>query len=161
MRELELKYKPLIIKHLLQAYPLFDFEKYFTLENSTLFEDVNYSYDMVFKSNIEISVRIRQNKYLTFQDLTIRSKSKANGKTEIDKIQEGKAQIYFYAYEDKQRNKLTQINICDVDIIRKLYEQGKYYKGNNYDNTEFFSFKFKDIERLAKENNMLFYRFNE
>ena len=74
-----------------------------------------------------------------------------------NKIKEGKAQVYFYAYENKERTKLEQINICDVDIIRELYKTKKYIEqSNKYDNTKFLAFYFKDIKDIANNSDMFF-----
>ena len=114
------------------------------------------------KLNIDmmVSVRIRDNKYKRFQDLTIRSKSKNGGKTEIDKILEGKAQIYFYAYMNKEESDLEEINICDIDILRSLHKENKYTKQNNYDGTKFNAYKFQDIKKYANQNNLLYINSN-
>ena len=107
--------------------------------------------------NFNISVRIRKNNYIQYNDLTIRSKSKNGYKTEIDKIKEGNSQIYFYAYMSNDENSLEKIYICDVDSIRNLYKKNKYNQERfNNDGTAFIAFKFKDIEQDSIKNNYFF-----
>ena len=88
-------------------------------------QDLEFPNDMKLNVDIEVSVRIRDNKYKRYQDLTVRSRSKNGGKTEIDKILEGKAQIYFYAYMNKEENDLEEINICDIEYFKKLLHKTK------------------------------------
>ena len=157
MREQETKYKQEILKYISESFKVINFNKFNSIKKSTDYEDTHLSFDMSFTSNFNVSVRIRQNKFKKYQDLTIRSKSENNGKTEIHKIKEGKAQVYFYAYENKERTKLEQINICDVDIIRELYKIKKYKEqSNKYDNTKFMAFYFKDIKDIANNSDMFF-----
>ena len=80
--------------------------------------------------------------------MTIRSKSKNNGKTEIHKIMEGKAQVYFYAYMNKEEDDLIKVRIADVEAIRKLTFVKDYIHKKNNDNTEFYAYNFKDIEQM-------------
>jgi len=157
MREQETKYEQEILKHISESYKDIDFNKFSIIKKSSEYQDKHLSFDMLFTTNFNVSVRIRQNKYKIYQDLTIRSQSENYGKTEIDKILEGKAQVYFYAYENKKRTKLEHINICDVDIIRELYKLKKYkVKANIFDNTKFMAFDFKDIKDIANNSNMFF-----
>ena len=157
MREQETKYEQEILKYISESFKVINFNKFSSIKKSTEYEDTHLSFDMSFTANFNVSVRIRQNKYKTFQDLTIRSQSENNCKTEIDKITEGKAQVYFYAYENKERTKLEQINICDVDIIRELYKRKKYKdRSNKDDNTKFITFDFKDIRDVANNSDMFF-----
>jgi hypothetical protein len=144
VRFLENKFKKEIEQHISKALP--NLTKYFKFRPSTNEEDSNLSFDLVFNLDFTISVRIRKNKYLKYKDLTIRSKSKNNGKTEIDKIMEGKAQVYFYAYMNECEDKLIKVFMADVEAIRKLTFVKDYKHKKNNDNTEFFTYNFKDIE---------------
>jgi len=154
-RFLENKFYNEIILHISKALP--DLQKHYQFKESTDYEDSNLSFDLVFNMNFTISIRIRKNKYIPFNDLTIRSKSLNNGKTEIDKIMEGKAQVYFYAYMNKEENELIKIRIADVDSIRKLTNQNKYINKVNSDNTEFYAYKFSEI----KKTNGDIYKFDK
>jgi hypothetical protein len=124
---------------------------------STNHEDTNMSFDMVFNLNFTISVRIRKEKYIRYNDLTIRSKSKGNNKTEIDKIKEGMSQVYFYAYMNENETKLKKIRIVNTDAIRVLTNKKKYNHKVNNDGTEFFTYKFNDV----KEENGDIYKYDE
>ena len=160
MRYQEVKFKNIILSHLSDCLKNIDIKKYSILKISSIYEDTRLSYDMKLNVDIEVSVRIRDNKYKRYQDLTVRSRSKNGGKTEIDKILEGKAQIYFYAYMNKEENDLEEINICDIDILRLLHKQNKYTKQNNFVGTKFYAYKFEDIKQIADIENKLFYKKN-
>lgn len=160
MREQELKFKDVILTNLTYYLKKIDIKKYSILKTSSIYEDTQLSYDMKLNIDMMVSVRIRDNKYKRFQDLTIRSKSKNGGKTEIDKILEGKAQIYFYAYMNKEESDLEEINICDIDILRSLHKENKYTKQNNLDGTKFYAYKFQDIKNYANQNNLLYINSN-
>ena len=160
MREQELKFKDVILTNLTYYLKKIDIKKYSILKTSSIYEDTQLSYDMKLNIDMMVSVRIRDNKYKRFQDLTIRSKSKNGGKTEIDKILEGKAQIYFYAYMNKEESDLEEINICDIDILRSLHKENKYTKQKNWDGTKFYAYKFQDIKNYANQNNLLYINSN-
>jgi len=154
VRFLENKFRNKIETHIFKALP--NLSKYYKFRPSTSEEDSNLSFDLVFNLNFTISVRIRKFRYINYNDMTIRSKSKNNGKTEIDKIMEGKAQVYFYAYMNQKEDDLIKVRIADVDAIRKLTFVKDYKHKKNNDNTEFFAYNFKDIERM--QGNI--YKFN-
>ena len=145
-REWEYKYQNQIKQHIRCALPNLQ-DLYSTLVNSSEYEDSVESYDMIYKIDFTVSVRIRRHKYLKYPDLTIRSKSMNGGKTEIDKIMEGKAQVYFYAYLNEQATELVKIQIVDVSSIRFLYLSDCYTHHKNPDGTEFLAFKFDDIKQ--------------
>ena len=146
VRFLENKFRNKIETHIFNALP--NLSKYYKFRPSTSAEDSNLSFDLVFNLNFTISVRIRKFRYINYNDMTIRSKSKNNRKTEIDKIMEGKAQVYFYAYMNQKEDDLIKVRIADVDAIRKLTFIKDYKHKKNNDNTEFFAYNFKDIERM-------------
>jgi len=144
VRDLENRHFSEIIKHLKLA--INGFTPFTCTRLSTEEEDTKLSFDLQFNMNLQISVRIRKNQYRSRQDLTIRYKSKGGNETEIDKINNYKAQIYFYAYLDELENTFDEVHIVDVQSIRTLYEKGIFagpYK--NHDGTELIGFKFKDI----------------
>jgi hypothetical protein len=149
-RFLENKFHNEIVYHLNNALPyLKDFT---TCRISTSKEDSSMSFDLVFGLELTISIRIRKNRYLKFKDLTIRSRSKNDYDTEIDKISYGYSQIYFYAYMNEAETELIDITIVDVNCIRALYEDKKY-KGpyRNGDGTELIGFNFADISNINGE----------
>jgi len=156
IRELEFKYKNEIDNHIRKCLPNV-YNSFADLKPSSNYEDSNLSFDMVFNMNFTVSVRIRKFKYILYNDLTIRSRSKNGNKTEIDKIKEGLAQVYFYAYESKNQDRLVKVRICDVEAIRKLILKKKYVSRSNNDGTEFIAFKFCDIAN----NNGGIYKYDE
>ena len=150
IRFLENKFFKEIKKHILLALPKI---QYINFRLSTDEEDTKLSFDMVCNIDILISIRIRKNKFKVYNDLTIRSKSKNNGKTEIDKIMDNKSQIYFYAYMNEKENSLEKIRIVDVETIKKLTIKEKYQKRKNNDGTEFNTYLFSEIK---KENGDIY-----
>jgi|TARA_R110000850_G_scaffold44783_2_gene113536 hypothetical protein len=150
IRFLENKFFKEIKKHILLALPKI---QYINFRLSTDEEDTKLSFDMVCNIDILISIRIRKNKFKVYNDLTIRSRSKNNGKTEIDKIMDNKSQIYFYAYMNEKENSLEKIRIVDVETIKKLTIKEKYQKRKNNDGTEFNTYLFSEIK---KENGDIY-----
>lgn len=143
-RNLENKFKNEIELHIKEAMPKL-FDSFVQFRQSDDEEDSKLSFDLVFNMNFTISIRIRKNDYLKFNDMTIRYKSMKGNKTEIDKIRDGLAQIYFYAYMSKDENSLCKVRICNVESIRKLIEEEKYKVYKNTDGTMLAAIKFKDI----------------
>lgn len=154
-RNLENKFKNEIELHIKNAMPnLFDSFVHFRQSDDE--EDGKLSFDLVFNMNFTISIRIRKHKYLKFNDMTIRYKSLKGYRTEIDKIKDGLAQIYFYAYMSEDENFLCKVRICNVESIRKLIEQENYEVRENKDGTMLAAFKFQDIAN----NQGAVYQFN-
>lgn len=153
IRFLENKFYNEIKHHISLSLPKI---KFVSFRLSTEEEDTKHSFDMVCNVNFNISVRIRKNKYIKYPDMTIRSKTKNGGKTEIDKIKSGMAQVYFYAYMNNKETELIKIRIVNVDAIRKLTNSKKYSKRKNNDGSEFYTYLFSDI---FKENGAI-YKYN-
>jgi len=150
IRFLENKFFKEIKKHILLALPKI---QYINFRLSTDEEDTKLSFDMVCNIDILISIRIRKNKFKVYNDLTIRSRSKNNGKTEINKIKDNKSKKYFYAYMNEEENLLEKIRIVDVETIKKLTIKQKYQKRKNNDGTEFNTYLFSEIK---KENGDIY-----
>jgi hypothetical protein len=154
-RNLENKFKSEIELHIKNAMPNL-FDSFVQFRQSDDEEDGKLSFDLVFNMNFTISIRIRKHKYLKFNDMTIRYKSLKGYRTEIDKIKDGLAQIYFYAYMSEDENSLCKVRICNVESIRKLIEQENYKVHENKDGTMLAAFKFQDIAN----NQGAVYQFN-
>ena len=144
VRFLENKFSSEIKTHIKNSLPNL-YDNYMEFRPATEYEDSNLSFDLVFNLNFTVSVRIRKYKYIKYLDLTIRSRSKNNGFTEVNKIQEGLSQIYFYAYMNDEETELIKVRIVNVNAIRELIKEKKYIKKTNIDLTEFLGFKFNDI----------------
>jgi hypothetical protein len=159
VRDLENRHFSEIIKHLKLA--INGFTPFTCTRLSTEEEDTKLSFDLQFNMNLQISVRIRKKKYTNFKDLTIRYKSKGGNETEIDKINNYKAQIYFYAYLDEFELSFDEIYIVDVQAIRSLYAKQKFngpYR--NKDNSQLIAFNFEDIKNEGGELYHFTYEFN-
>jgi hypothetical protein len=155
-RQLEAKFYNDIQYHIKKAFPNI-YDKFYEFRFSSDYEDSNLSYDLVFSMNFTISVRIRKSNYIKYKDLTIRSKIASSNYTEIDKIKNGLAQIYFYAYMNESETELIKIRIVNVDSIRELINKEMYIHRKNNDGTEFFAFSFEDI----KNHNGAIYQFDK
>lgn len=155
VRFLENKFAEEIQKHIIKALPNLN-NSFMQFRESTDFEDCKLSFDLVFNLGFTVSIRIRKYDYIKYNDLTIRSKSRSNGYTEIDKIKDGLAQIYFYAYMNLQETELIKIRIVNVGAIRKLIKDGIFVERKNNDNTEFVAIKFSAIN----ENSGAIYQYD-
>ena len=148
VRTLEKKYAKQIRWHITKSLPALH-ERFAKLKMSSDYADNNLSYDLSYTLHFTISVRIRKHKYINYKDMTIRYKSKGNMRTEFDKIADGYAQIYFYAYESKNEDDLVKVRMVDVNAIRKMIESKSYSVYKNYDGTELATFSFKEISNLG------------
>lgn len=144
VRFLENKYKNEIERHIIAALPNL-YGSFIKFRQADSYEDGNLSFDLVFNSNFTISIRIRGNEFINYKDLTIRYRSKQGNRTEFDKIKDGLAQIYFYAYECPNKESLIKVRMANVDSIRELIKEGSYITKTNFDGTMLAAFKFKDI----------------
>lgn len=148
IRGLEQRFFKEIIFHLKQSLCKIP-DSFFNIRESSGDEDTKLSFDLVFDLGFTVSVRIRKYCYIKYNDLTIRSKTKNGGRTEIDKIMEGKAQVYFYAYMNKEETEFSKVRILDVDSIRTLTTKGDYSSNKNDDGTEFYTYLFSDIAAIG------------
>ena len=148
VRTLEKKYAKQIKWHIAKSLPALH-AKFCKLKMSSDYADSNLSYDLTYGLHFTISVRIRKYKYIKHKDMTIRYKSKANMPTEFDKIADGYAQIYFYAYESEKQDDLVKVRIVDVNAIRKMIEEKNYTVRQNFDGTELAAFSFFKIQELG------------
>lgn len=131
----EVKFMPEINKIIKDNFWLFPID-ITNIELSTSEEDTKESFDLVYKSKIEISVRIRGNEYLKYCDFTIRNKAKYGGKTEIDKLKEGKGSLYLYAWKNITNKVLQAWVLIDINKIRNDLLLNGTQRFNN-DNTGF------------------------
>lgn len=143
-RSLELKYRSEIEWHIINALPNL-YASFIEFRTSDDYEDKTLSYDLIFNLNFTISVRIRNHKYIKYEDMTVRVLTKNGNKSEFDKIKNGMAQVYFYAYEDEFSECLEKVRIVNVESIRKLIDIKNYKIKTNTDGSEFATFNFCDI----------------
>jgi hypothetical protein len=87
--------------------------------------------------------------------MTLRSRSRFGGYTEVDKIKDGLSDFYFYAYMSSDGSILEKVRVVDVNCLRKMIQAGQFVKKQNNDGTEFYAFQFSDI----KENSGNIYQF--
>ncbi len=113
----------------------------FIATESSYYEDTKMSFDLYFSAKLQISVRLRAYKYKDYRDITIRSKSKHGGETEIDKLVSGKGQIYFYGILSEDQNTIAKWILYDISKVRdKLLDNG--VERCNYDGTKFKCYDF-------------------
>lgn len=113
----------------------------FVVNESSEIEDTKLSFDLYFRADIQISVRIRSFKYRNYNDITIRSRAKNGGLTEIDKLIDGKGQIYFYGVLSENEEKIIKYILFDIDKIRNKLKQNGLEK-TNFDGTKFKCYTF-------------------
>ena len=111
------------------------------IELSTEQEDTKESFDLVYNSRIEVSVRIRNNYALQWCDLTIRSKSRFGYKCEIDKLIDGKGSVYLYAWKTIDNSRFETWILIDINKIRHLLPDFKNNVTMNRDGTGFITIK--------------------
>ena len=123
-------------------------------------EDMEEATDMIITANRgHVAVRIRRGRY-TFRDITIRSKN-GTYKTEIDKIMNGYADFYLYAWENKDRTDISEYALIDINKARiEVITHGYIFKDeipNNDGKTAFIAF---DIEEFRKCGALLEHQIN-
>jgi hypothetical protein len=112
---------------------------------STSTEDTKESFNLVYKSKVEISIRIRNNKYLKFADFTIRCQSRCGFETEIDKLIKGKGSIYLYAWKTLNNEKFESWILVDINKIRWMFSECTVGIRRNEDGTAFKPYSIASI----------------
>jgi hypothetical protein len=140
----EVKFMPEINKIIKDNFKLFPQEITF-IELSNPEEDTKESFDLVYKSKVEISIRIRNNTYLKYADLTIRSKSKYGNKTELDKLIAGKGAIYLYAWKTIDNIRFESWILVDINKIRNVFSDYPIPDIYNNDGTAFKKYPISTI----------------
>ena len=121
-------------------------------------QDYKEGFDSIFTFNdIKIPLRIRKYEYAKeYRDVTIRSRTRSNGETEIDKIKQGFGDYYFYAWECEDRKRLFCYLIFD---LKKFNSSGLVLRPSdpdipNGDGTSFNAYRIFD---LIMANALLIY----
>jgi len=152
IRQEEIKFMPHINKIVAENFHLLPTEiKNIHLSDPD--EDTQESFDMIYESRVEISVRIRKNQYLKYGDFTIRSKSKWGYETEIHKITKGKGSIYLYAWKDFLEQHLQSWILVDINQIRNDLTTN----GTLRDNRDGTMFKAYSLAWLHERNAIIQY----
>lgn len=142
----------------------------FKIKLSTNHEDTNMSFDMSF-GDVQVSVRLRdykfrEERYWVWDDvengfgklypkktrrqvtaLTIRTRSKAGYKTEINKLQEGMGQLYLYGILNKEGDNIDGWWLIDINKVREHLLEGIYKV--NPDGTQFRVYSHSMLERYG------------
>lgn len=123
--------------------------RFFSIREATKKEDMQEGFDFMLTAEAaQIAVRIRRPN-CRYRDLTIRAETKYGGKTEIDKIREGKGDMYFYAWTENQLTgeRLSSYMIVDLSLFRSsglAFTQKS--KTSNGDGTGFFSYTKDELD---------------
>jgi hypothetical protein len=121
-------------------------ENCFVATESSDLEDTKMSFDLHFSADVQVSVRLRSYKYKSYNDITIRTKTRRGGDTEIDKLIEGKGQIYFYGVLSENQETIVKWVLYDINKVRsKLADNG--IPRENYDGTCFKAYSFKFLNQ--------------
>lgn len=126
-------------------------------------EDTRESFDLVVSKDVCVSVRLRKNKYLSWRDFTLRSRTNYSGKiirgdlikTEYQKISEGKGSCYFYGWYAKDNKTILSYILVDLNKLRPHLTSHGAEKPNG-DGTYFvpYSVKFlKSIGAIIHDSN--------
>ena len=129
-------------------------------KQASFIEDTQQNTDiiMIESNRIRYACRIRRFSYYknyNFRnEFTIRSKTKYNKKTEIDKVLEGWGDFFIYGFENECCNGLQKITVSDLAVFRKVYNEkmGSYH--NNHDGTGFLSFRWDEFPSEFIVNKM-------
>lgn len=140
----EVKFMPEIDKIIKENFRLFP-QDITHVELSTSEEDTKESFDLIYKSNVQISIRIRNNPYLKYADFTIRSKSYCGLKTEIDKLKEGLGTIYLYAWKNVDNTSFESWILVDINKFRPAFTEYFQPERINTDGTRFIPYKIATI----------------
>ena len=128
------------------SFGLFEFEK------SSVEEDTKEGFDFLLKGgDIKIPVRIRKPD-CKFRDFTIRWESRFNRKTEIDKLNEGAGDVYFYAWT-KSEDKISDwvlINLHELRESTNLSRENETLISRVKRNGDGTCFSFLKISELKK-----------
>lgn len=110
-------------------------------------EDSQQSTDMVMQvdAGVTIAIRIRRPN-CHFRDLTIRSQSWGNGKTELDKLREGWGDWYVYAWANTQ-GILDEWMLVNIHTMRNagLLGKDKSERSNKDGRTAFVNYTIKEL----------------
>lgn len=117
------------------------------IELSNSDEDTKESFDLTYKSKVDISVRIRDNKMLTYCDFTIRCRSLYGNKTEIDKLKEGKGSVYLYAWKSIDNTRLEAWILVDINKFRSVLTEYETKEIPNADGTKFKAYPIKLLHK--------------
>jgi hypothetical protein len=141
----EINFLPEISKIIADNFKLFP-QNIINVQLSSDMEDTKESFDMIYSSTVEISVRIRDHYYLKYGDFTVRSKAYCGNPTEIDKLIAGKGSIYLYAWKTLDQKSFETWVLIDINKIRPMFTE--IYKDHiiNKDGTAFKAYSFKYIK---------------
>jgi hypothetical protein len=140
----EVKFMPEINKIIKDNFRLFPQDITF-VELSTSIEDTKESFDLVYKSKVEVSIRIRKNSFLKYADFTIRCKSKYGNETEIHKLIKGKGSIYLYAWKTLNNKTFESWILVDINKIRWMFSECDNPIIPNNDGTAFKAYSIASI----------------
>lgn len=130
---------------------------FLSLEVSDDIKDTQEATDMVIKiEGGDVALRVREPD-CKFRDLTIRTRSKHGGKTEIHKLSEGFGDWYLYGWGDGKET-VKEYILVDLNKLRKfkLFHKQRQER-NNYDGTKFIGIPIGELQMygclVAKEVN--------
>lgn len=118
---------------------------FLNFEVSDEYKDTQEATDMVIKvKGGDVALRVREPN-VHFRDLTIRSRSRYGGKTEIDKLREGFGKWYLYGWGDGVGN-VNEYILVDLDKVRSFKILDRQRKEiPNYDGTKFINISISEL----------------
>lgn len=119
---------------------------FLSMEISSEEKDTQEATDMVVKiDGGDVALRVREPSCI-YRDLTIRTRSKNGGKTEIHKLHEGFGDWYLYGWGDG-RETVKEYILVDLNRVRK-FELFRVPRRENYnhDGTKFISIPIGELQ---------------
>ena len=98
--------------------------KLISIELANEEQDTKEATDLIVRADVgTIAVRIRTYRSTLIRgecvrDFTVRSRTRYNGRTEIDKLRDGFAKWYLYAWESEDGRSLAEYVLVDMDMVR-------------------------------------------
>ena len=163
IRNKEAQYADLVYRfiskhnHKLNQYEGFQFDGFVDLLDdsfglSSEYEDTNLGFDFIYEIKDILTrttgFRCRSHKYMHYNDVSIRSRTKKGNYCELDKILDGYGQYNVYAYENETKNEILKAYLIEMEAIRQLTRQSKFRTIDVYDGS-FNVYSIEDIKLLG------------
>lgn len=124
-------------------------------QEATEIQDKTEGFDAIFSfPDVKIPIRIRNFSYQKYMDVTVRSRSKYGGKTEIDKLRDGFGDYYLYSWLGDGNKRIEKFIIINLKIFRESIIENPNGRRRNDDGTEFWCYS---LDQLIKSNSVVIY----
>lgn len=122
---------------------------------ATEVQDKTEGFDAIFSfPDVKIPIRIRNFNYQKYMDITVRSRAKYGGETEIDKLRKGFGDYYLYCWLGDGNKFIEKFVIVNLSVFRSTVLETPKEKRANGDGTEFYCYT---LDQLIKSNSVTIY----